>query len=70
MEGFVAAGVLSPPASSQEQLNLTELIWMVSELWPANLELSGRDFDGAGIQAGVSLMRSILRPYLLTNQEQ
>ncbi len=63
-EAFAAAGVLVSPTIPQEQVALTELCWIVSEQWPINLELSGREFDQAGIQEGIALMRHIFRPYL------
>ena len=62
IDAFVAAGVLSRPADSQELAVLTELCWIVSEQWPVNLELSGRPFDADGIMEGAALMRWILRP--------
>lgn len=65
IEAFVAAGVLLPPADSQELENLTELCWIVSEQWPINLELSGRPFDEEGAMAGAALMRMILRPLII-----
>jgi len=65
IDAFVAAGVLSPLASPQELAVLTELIWILSEQWPVNLELSGRPFDADGIMEGATLMRWILKPLLL-----
>ena len=62
IDAFVAAGVLSRPADSQELAVLTELCWIVSEQWPINLELSGQPFDENGIMKGAALMRWILRP--------
>jgi len=62
IDAYVAAGVLSPPADSQELAVLTELCWIVSEQWPINLELSGQPFDENGIMQGAALMRWILRP--------
>ena len=62
IDAFVAAGVLTRPADSQELAVLTELCWIVSEQWPVNLELSGQPFDENGIMKGAALMRWILRP--------
>ena len=62
INAFVASGVLSRPADSQELPVLTELCWIVSEQWPINLELSGQPFDENGIMRGAALMRWILRP--------
>ena len=69
IEAFSAAGVLTRPKTPQERMELTELCWIISEQWPINLELSGRDFDAAGIQEGVALMWHILRPYLAQESE-
>lgn len=65
IEAFDRAGVLVRPQSKDELRALTELCWIVSELWPINLELSGRDLDAEGINEGVSLMRHLFRPYLV-----
>jgi hypothetical protein len=46
------------------------LCWIVSELWPVNLELSGRTLDAAGIREDVALMRHIFRPYLAQEREE
>lgn len=64
IEAFVIAGVMSPPADTQELAILTELCWIVSEQWPINLELSGRPLDSDGIMAGAALLRWILKPLL------
>ena len=64
IEAFASAGVLNRPETSGELMALTELCWIVSEFWPVNLELSGRELDAAGINNGVALMRHIFRPYL------
>ena len=64
IEAFANAGVLNRPKTPQEQIELTELCWIISEQWPVNLELSGRPLDEAGIKEGVALMWHIFRPYL------
>jgi AcrR family transcriptional regulator len=64
IEAFANAGVLQRPKTPQEQMELTELCWIISEQWPVNLELSGQPLDEAGIKKGVALMWHILRPYL------
>ena len=64
IEAFANAGVLQRPKTPQEQVELTELCWIISEQWPVNLELSGQPLDEAGIKKGVALMWHILRPYL------
>jgi hypothetical protein len=61
---FVEAGVLKEIKSDDEMAALTELTWIVSELWPVNLELSGRALDQSGIEAGIAIMRHIFQPYL------
>ena len=69
IEAFANAGVLSRPETPGELSALTELCWIVSELWPVNLELSDRELDAAGINAGVALMRHLFRPYLVSGSE-
>ena len=64
IEAFANAGVLNRPKTPQEQMELTELCWIISEQWPINLELSGQPLDEAGIKKGVDLMWHIFRPYL------
>ena len=64
IEAFANAGVLNRPKTPQEQIELTELCWIISEQWPVNLELCGQPLDEAGIKKGVALMWHIFRPYL------
>ena len=64
IEAFANVGVLNRPKTPQEQIELTELCWIISEQWPVNLEMSGETLDEAGIKKGVALMWHILRPYL------
>lgn len=68
IEAFARAGVLVRPESQDEMNALTELCWIVSELWPVNLELSGRELDAAGINEGVYLMKHLFRPYLAADK--
>ena len=63
-EAFAEAGVLKRPENQDELVALTELNWIVSELWPINLELSGRRLDKEGVEKGIMLMRHLFRPYL------
>lgn len=70
IDAFAIAGVLTRPESTQEQIALTELCWIVSEQWPVNLELRGKEFDAAGIQEGIAIMRHIFRPYLLAEKDE
>lgn len=68
-EAFASAGVLTRPETPDELVALTELCWIVSELWPVNLELSGRALDTSGIKEGVAIMQHLFRPYM-THQEE
>ena len=69
LEAFASSGVLTLPASREELLALTQLCWLVSEQWPVDLELRGREFDAAGIEEGIDMMRYIFRPYLISEGE-
>ena len=69
IEAFASSGVLTLPASREELLALTQLCWLVSEQWPVDLELRGREFDAAGIEEGIDMMRYIFRPYLISEGE-
>jgi AcrR family transcriptional regulator len=70
LAAFAAAGVLSLPEDLQEQRELTELCWIISEQWPTNLELQGKPLDADGIQEGIGLMWHLFRPYLISEREQ
>ncbi|MFN2132932.1 MAG: TetR/AcrR family transcriptional regulator [Anaerolineae bacterium] len=70
IEAFVGAGILIRPATAEELGTLTELCWIISEQWPVDLELRGRAFDDAGIQAGIALMRHVFRPYLAQTRKE
>lgn len=67
---FVEAGILKEIETQEEMAALTELTWIVSELWPVNLELSGRDLDQTGIESGIAIMRHLFRPYLARDLKQ
>jgi hypothetical protein len=69
IDAFDDAGILRRPEKPSELAALTELCWVVSELWPVNLELSGRDLDDTGIKEGVVLMRHLFRPYMVSEDE-
>ena len=69
IEAFANAGVLNRPETPQEQMELTELCWIISEQWPVNLELSGQPLDEAGIKKGIALMWHIFRPYLAQQED-
>lgn len=66
IDAFANAGILKRPDNPGELKALTELCWIVSELWPVNLELSGRDLDAAGVKEGVALMHHLFRPYMVS----
>jgi AcrR family transcriptional regulator len=66
IDAFANAGILKRPDSPGELMALTELCWIVSELWPVNLELSGRDLDDTGIKEGITLMQHLFRPYMVS----
>ena len=70
IEAFAAAGVLTRPKTSEEQMALTDLCWIVSEQWPVDLELRGQAFDEAGMRAGVTLMRHIFLPYMAQGRDE
>jgi AcrR family transcriptional regulator len=69
IEAFASSGVLTLPESLEERFALTQLCWLVSEQWPVDLELRGREFDAAGIEEGIDMMRYIFRPYLISERE-
>jgi AcrR family transcriptional regulator len=64
---FAAAGVLRNPDDPEEMIRLAELIWIVSEFWPASVEMSGLPLDDAQMDHGVVLMLQVLQPYIITD---
>lgn len=64
---FAAAGVLRTPDDPEELTRLAELIWIVSEFWPASVEMSGLPLDDAQMDRGVALMLQVLQPYILAD---
>lgn len=64
---FAAAGVLRTPDDPEELTRLAELIWIVSEFWPASVEMSGLPLDDAQMDHGVALMLHVLQPYIITD---
>ena len=64
---FVAAGVLRQPATPEEVTRLAELIWLVSEFWPASVEVSGHTLDAEQLERGVALMLQVLQPYIIAD---
>lgn len=62
---FVAAGVLRQPTDAEEVTRLAELIWLISEFWPASVEVSGNTLDTEQLERGVALMLLVLQPYMI-----
>jgi AcrR family transcriptional regulator len=62
---FAAAGVLRKPDDSEEMTRVAELIWLVSEFWPASVEMSGQSLDNEQMDHGVALMLQVLQPYII-----
>ena len=67
VDRFVAAGVLRRPADPDGVTRLAELCWLVSEFWPASVEVSGLPLDAARIERGVTLLLQVLQPYTLAD---
>jgi AcrR family transcriptional regulator len=67
IDAFANAGILKRPDNPDELMALTELCWIVSELWPVNLELSGRNLDSTGVKEGIALMHHLFRPYMISS---
>ena len=61
---FAGAGVLRMPADEGEIARLTELCWLVSEFWPASVEVSGHPLDAVQVERGVALMLQVIQPYI------
>lgn len=61
---FIDAGVLRAPGTQEAIDNLAEVIWMITEFWLSNLEISGRTVDKSQMERGVQLMMQILKPYI------
>lgn len=66
---FAEAGVLRKPNDPEELTRLAELVWLVSEFWPASVEMSGQPLDDAQMDHGVALMLQVLRPYIITGPD-
>ena len=65
IERFAVADVLRQPADADELTRLTELCWLISEFWPASVEVSGRPLDDAQLEHGVTLLLQVLQPYII-----
>ena len=44
---------------------LADLCWLLSEFWPASVEVSGQAVDAAQLERGVALMLRVLAPYIV-----
>lgn len=67
LDSFAAAGVLRRSDDPEEVTRLVELIWLVSEFWPASVEMSGLPLDDAQMDHGVALMLQVLQPYVIAD---
>ena len=65
IDRFVAAGVLRRPDDPDDVTRLAELCWLVSEFWPASVEVSGHQLDAERIARGVALRMQVFRPLLV-----
>ena len=59
--------MLRTPDDPDEMTRLAELIWIVSEFWPASVEMSGLPLDDAQMDRGVALMLHVLQPYIIAD---
>ena len=64
---FAEAGVLRKPDDPEELTRLAELVWLVSEFWPASVEMGGHPLDAAQMDRGVALMLQVLQPYIIAD---
>lgn len=65
LDHFVAAGVLRRPDGPDGVTRLAELCWLVSEFWPASVEVSGLPLDAAQREHGVMLLLAVLQPFVV-----
>lgn len=64
---FAEAGVLRKPEDPEEMTRVAELVWLVSEFWPASVEMSGMPLETEQMDHGVALMLQVLQPYIITD---
>lgn len=62
---FATANIMHMPKDPQAIEELQEIIWLISEFWVNNLEMTGRKVNEAELQRGVNLMLRVLKPYLI-----
>ncbi|MBC8076746.1 MAG: TetR/AcrR family transcriptional regulator [Chloroflexales bacterium] len=67
IDGFGAAGVIVAPHDDDELTRIAELCWLVSEFWPANVEVSGKALDAAQVERGIALLLQVLKPYIVAS---
>ncbi len=67
IEHFVAAGVLRRPTDPDGVTRLAELCWLISEFWPASVEVSGLSLDAARLERGVALLLQVLQPFVIAD---
>jgi AcrR family transcriptional regulator len=65
LDHFAAAGVLRRIDDPDELTRLVELVWLVSEFWPASVEMSGMPLDAERMDRGVALMLHLVQPYII-----
>jgi AcrR family transcriptional regulator len=58
------ASVLAAPNAQEVVTRLAELIWLISEFWLAEVEVSGQHISEQQMQHGIDAMMLILQPYL------
>src|SRR5262249_53968063 len=56
--------MLAAPDGQDTATYLAELIWLMSEFWLANVEVSGQSISEEEMQHGIDLMMFVLQPYL------
>lgn len=60
---LVQAGVLKAPADDAAVTRLADLLWLISEFWLTEVEVSGQPVNEAQMQRGIELMLAVLQPY-------
>ncbi len=72
LRAFADAGFVRLPETPEEESQLAQVCWIVSDFFLPFLESDGGDSDLSTLQArhqeqGASLLRLVLRPYLITD---
>ncbi len=63
IHGFIEAGIFKP-IDEQTVDYLHNNIWMIGISWHAFLDSKGKKITKSGIEQGIEMMRSLLKPYL------